>query len=233
MIRVYPYDNLGSADHGWLKARYHFSFSDYRNPDRMRFGKLRVINDDIVKAGHGFDMHPHDNMEIITFVRSGAISHKDSAGNEGRTVAGDVQVMSAGSGIKHSEFNLEEEDTNLYQIWIFPRERDVDPRWETTAFSKRQTKEILPLLVSGRKEDEGKGALFIHQDASIYGGQMAAGQDITQPIQDQAYMLISKGEVEVDGQLARKGDGIEITQQKSVTLKALDNSEVILIDVPV
>ena len=233
MITVYPYEDLGSADHGWLKARYHFSFSEYRNPDRMRFGKLRVINDDVVKAGSGFDMHQHEDMEIITFVRSGAITHKDSKGNEGRTKAGDVQVMSAGSGIYHSEFNLESEDTSLYQIWIFPNKKGVDPHWGSATFSERQTKGQLPLLVSGRKEDEGRGALFIHQDASISGGQMAAGQEITQPIHDQAYMLISKGEVEVEGQLVKKGDGIEISQQKSVMLKAVDDAEIILIDVPV
>ncbi len=232
MITVYPYEELGSADLGWLKTRYHFSFSEYRDPGRMRFGKLRVINDDMVKAGHGFDMHPHDNMEIITFVRSGAISHKDSAGNEGRTVAGNVQVMSAGSGIKHSEFNMEEEDTSLYQIWIFPKERDVAPRWDMASFSDRQANGILPLLVSGRKEDEGQGVLFIHQEASISGGKLQAGQEIVQPVKDQAYMLVSDGELEIEGRPVKKGDGIEITQQRSVTFKALTEAEVILIDVP-
>lgn len=232
MITVYPYETLGRADHGWLQARYHFSFADYRNARRIRFGKLRVINDDIVKAGSGFDMHQHEDMEIITFVRSGAITHKDSKGNEGRTEAGNVQVMSAGSGIYHSEFNLESEDTTLYQIWIFPKEKGVQPRWDMATFSDRKAAGELPLLVSGRAEDEGKGALFIHQDASISGGRLDAGQELTQPIKDQAYMLISDGEIEILGEPLRKGDGLEITDQDSVTIKALTDAEVILIDVP-
>ncbi len=232
MITVYPVETLGRANLGWLNTRYHFSFADYHNPRRVHFGKLRVINDDVVKAGSGFDMHPHSDMEIITFVRSGAITHKDSRGNEGRTEAGNVQVMSAGTGIYHSEFNLENEDTTLYQIWIYPREKGVKPRWETAQFADRKANGSLPLLVSGRAQDEGKGALYINQDASISGGRVEAGQEVTQPIHDQAYMLISDGEIEILGELLRKGDGLEITDQDSVTFKALADSEIILIDVP-
>ncbi len=180
MIKIYPFEKLGKSDFGWLKANYHFSFARYYNPDRVEFGKLRVINDNMVKAGRGFETHPHQNMEIITFVRTGAISHKDSKGNEGKTVAGNVQVMSAGSGIAHSEFNHENEDTTLYQIWILPREQNVEPRWDMADFSNRAANDVLPLLVSGRKEDEGKGALYIHQDASISGGQISQGQEISQ-----------------------------------------------------
>ena len=118
MITHYPYEKLGHANHGWLDARHHFNFASYQNPKRQQFGALRVINDDVIKAGAGFDTHPHKNMEIITYVRKGAITHRDSNGNVGRTVAGDVQVMSAGTGVLHSEFNLESEDTNIFQIWI-------------------------------------------------------------------------------------------------------------------
>lgn len=232
MITVYPYEQLGQADYGWLQAKYHFSFSAYHNPERMGFGVLRVINDDRVKAGSGFDTHPHRDMEIITFVRSGAITHRDSRGNEGRTEAGDVQVMSAGTGIYHSEFNLESEDTTLYQIWITPREKGVKPRWDATKFSNRKVKGTLPLLVSGRSEDEGKGALYIHQDASISGGVIEAGQVVTQPIHDQAYLLVSSGEVEIAGQQLRRGDGVEVAHETSVAIKAITNAEVILIDVP-
>ncbi|MCD8570489.1 MAG: pirin family protein [Alphaproteobacteria bacterium] len=232
MINVYPVETLGRANYGWLNAKYHFSFADYRNGRRVNFGKLRVINDDTVKAGSGFDMHKHEDMEIITFVRKGAITHKDSRGNEGRTEAGNVQVMSAGTGIYHSEFNMESEDTTLFQIWIYPREKGVEPRWDAAKFSDRMAGETLPLLVSGRKEDEGKGALYIHQDASIVGGRVKAGQTVTQPIIDQAYMLISDGEIEILGEQLRKGDGLEITDQKSVTFKALQDSEIIMIDVP-
>jgi redox-sensitive bicupin YhaK (pirin superfamily) len=232
MITHYPYEELGHADHGWLKARHHFSFASYHNPKRTHFGKLRVINDDIIKAGSGFDIHPHDNMEIITFVRSGAITHSDSKGNRGRTAAGDVQVMSAGTGIFHSEFNLESEDTTLYQIWIYPNERNVKPRWDSARFSDRKANGKLPLLVSGRKEDEGKDALYIHQEASISGGRLDKGQEVTQPIYDKAYMLVSDGEIEVLGNKIKKGDGLEVTDQENVTFKALKDAEVILIDVP-
>lgn len=232
MITVYPYETLGNADHGWLRTKHHFSFADYDNPRRVNFGQLRVINDDVIKAGTGFGMHPHKDMEIITFVRQGAITHKDSRGNEGRTEAGNVQVMSAGTGIFHSEYNLESEDTVIYQIWIYPRERGVTPRWESATFMNHAAGTELPLLVSGRKEDEGKGALTINQDAAIYGGQLKAGQTLTQPVKDQAYMLISDGEVEILGEALRKGDGLEITDQKEVTFRAITDAEVIMIDVP-
>jgi hypothetical protein len=232
MITVYPYETLGGADFGWLHAKHHFSFGQYLNPRRLNFGKLRVINDDVIKAGSGFDMHQHKDMEIITFVRKGAITHKDSKGNKGRTVAGDVQVMSAGKGIFHSEYNMESEDTNIFQIWIETKERGIEPQWGAASFSDRKAGETLPLLVSGRKDDEGKGALYIHQNASIYGGTLEAGQALTHPIKDQAYMLISDGEIEILGQKLRKGDGLEITNQDSVSFKALALSEVIIIDVP-
>ena len=130
MINLIPYEKLGGADHGWLKAKHHFSFASYQDPNRMNFGPMRVINDDIVAAQKGFAPHPHDNMEIITYVRKGAITHKDNMGNEGRTAAGDVQVMSAGTGVTHSEYNLEDEETSLYQIWMFPNKKNVKPRWD-------------------------------------------------------------------------------------------------------
>lgn len=232
MINIIRHKDLGHHNYGWLDARYHFSFGEYRAPDRMGFGKLRVINDDTVKAGTGFDTHPHKDMEIITFVRKGAISHKDSKGNEGRTAAGDVQVMSAGSGIYHSEFNLEDIDTSLYQIWIRPKEKNIAPRWDTAQFSHRKANGKLPLLVSGRKEDANKGALYIHQDASISGGTLEAGQIIEQPLHDDAYVLISSGEVEISGQTLRTGDGAEIIEQPLVKIKALSKAELILIDTP-
>lgn len=232
MIKVNHYEALGRGDFGWLQARYHFSFSRYYDPARMGFGKLRVINDDRVKAGSGFDTHGHKDMEIVTFVRRGAITHRDSRGNEGRTEAGDVQVMSAGTGIHHSEFNRESEDTTLYQIWIEPREEGVEPRWEAARFAGRKAEGELPLLVSGRAEDTGKGALYIHQDASISGGLVEAGKEVSQPIRDQAYLLVSDGEIEIGDERLRRGDSAEITELDSVTVKALSDAEVILIDVP-
>ena len=232
-MNLYPYEDLGHANLGWLDTRHHFSFGQYFNPKRMGFGALRVINDDVIKPGSGFDMHPHRNMEIITFVRHGAITHRDSRGNKGRTEAGDVQVMSAGSGIFHSEFNLESEDTVIFQIWIEPKEKNIQPRWEAARFSGRRAADgKLPLLVSGRAEDEGKGAIYIHQDASIHGGMLAEGQSITQPVHGQAYLVISAGTVEIDGHVMKKGAGMEIMNIPSVTIKARNDAEIILIDVP-
>lgn len=231
-ITLYPFEKLGHANHGWLDTHYHFSFSNYKNLNRMHFGVLRVINDDCIAAGEGFDTHPHKDMEIITYVRQGAISHKDSMGNKGRTTAGDVQVMSAGTGVFHSEYNAENEDTILYQIWIYPDRLSVKPRWDAKQFNKEPVTDSLRLLVSGRTEDAGKNALFIHQDAAIYGGRMKAKTLLSHPIKYQAYIIISEGEIEIEGRKARKGDGVEISGKESVTLKALTDAEILVIDVP-
>ena len=228
MITHYPYDKLGHANHGWLDARHHFSFASYQNPKRQQFGALRVINDDVIKAGAGFDSHPHKNMEIITYVRKGAITHKDSNGNVGRTVAGDVQVMSAGTGVFHSEFNLESEDTNIFQIWIEPNQMDVTPRWDSFEFPKQAATDSLTLLVSGN----GKAPLSIHQDAFIYAGHLNEGTELTHSIKHQAYMLVSEGSIELEGQILKKGDGLEVTKLTSITFKALIGSKLLLIDVP-
>jgi quercetin 2,3-dioxygenase len=236
MLTVYPYEKLGHADHGWLDARHHFSFANYWNPDRVQFGPLRVINDDRVAAGSGFDPHPHDNMEIITYVRRGAITHKDSMGNTGRTGAGDVQVMSAGTGVVHSEYNLEDEDTRLYQIWIAPNREGVAPRWEAREFPKTPVRNgALPVLVSGRaedREDREKGALFIHQDAAIYGGRLKAGAALRQPVKDNAYVLASSGSFTVNGAKLKQGDGAEITGEKLLEIAADTDAEILVIDVP-
>lgn len=232
MINVIPYETLGHADHGWLDARHHFSFARYVDRSRTGFGVLRVINDDRVAAGRGFGAHPHDNMEIITYVRSGAITHKDNLGNKGRTKAGDVQVMSAGSGVFHSEFNLESEDTTLYQIWIIPADRDVAPRWEAAEFPEEPISDQLHVLVSGRDEDKARGALFIHQDAAIYGGRLSSGKVIKQDVKHQAYILVSKGEITVNGKKLKQGDGAEVTQVKQIEIAAFSEAEILVIDVP-
>lgn len=232
MIKINKYKDLGSHKIDWLDAHYHFSFANYYDPAKMGFGKLRVINDDIIAGHGGFDTHPHKDMEIITYVRSGKITHEDSKGNLGQTAAGDVQVMSAGSGIYHSEFNADKEAINLYQIWILPHTKGVAPRWDQKEFPKEICKDELKLLVSGRKEDEGKGALFINQYASISGGTIAAGTNLTYNIKDQVYLLVSKGEIELDGKVLKKGDGAEITKQKSIAISAKTEAEVLVIDVP-
>jgi redox-sensitive bicupin YhaK (pirin superfamily) len=228
MIKTYAYEQLGHADHGWLNARHHFSFASYHNPERMAFGALRVINDDIIKAGAGFDTHPHQDMEIITYVRNGAITHRDSHGNEGRTVAGDVQVMSAGTGIYHSEFNLESEDTNLYQIWIEPNKSGIKPRWDAREFPTEESEDGLTLLVSG----DGRAPLQIQQDATIHAGRINAGSELEHEIKHQAYLLVSKGAITLDGQTLKQGDGAEIMDEASIKLAAETDADVLIIDVP-
>ena len=228
MLTHYPYKNLGHANHGWLDARHHFSFANYHNPKRMGFGALRVINDDIIKAGAGFDTHPHKNMEIITFVREGAITHRDSKGNVGRTEAGDVQVMSAGTGVFHSEFNLESEDTNIFQIWIEPNEMEVEPKWEAHAFPSKANQEQLTLMVAG----DGSAPLSIHQDAFIYAGNLRQGTTLTQNIKHQAYVLISEGTLKIGDHELNKGDGLEIENLSAVELTALTDTKILIIDVP-
>lgn len=228
MINIISFQQLGQVNHGWLHARHHFSFGSYRNPKRMGFGVLKVINDDIIGAGTGFATHPHENMEIITYVRKGAISHRDSEGNQGRTVAGDVQVMSAGTGIRHSEHNHESVDTNLYQIWIEPNRLDIEPRWDAYEFPKTPVSDQLNLLVSG----DGRAPLHINQDATIHAGILTKGISIAHAIKHQAYILVASGELTIEGRLAKKGDAIEITDLTSVTLSAASDTEILLIDAP-
>ena len=236
MIKHYEFKNLGKANHGWLESSHHFSFADYYNQARMGFGTLRVINDDWVKAGTGFPTHPHRNMEIVSFIRSGAITHKDSEGNKGITPAGEVQVMSAGTGISHSEYNLSKEPLTFYQIWIEPNKHNVKPRWESKPFSNTSNSTELPLLVSGYPEDKNN-TLYINQLARIYGGKLKKGVQYVQNIEHQMYVLASTGKIKVsDNQtsiMMRHGDGAEISKQKRVTIEVLEDSEMILIDAPV
>lgn len=232
MITIYPYERLGHANHGWLDARHHFSFGGYVNPNRIRFGALRVINDDTIDAGAGFDTHPHKNMEIITYVRKGAITHKDSMDNVGRTEAGDVQVMSAGTGVFHSEYNAEPENTKLYQIWIEPDKENVEPRWDAKQFPKNPAKDALSVLVSGMPEHEKTGALYMHQDAAIYGGRLTQDTTILHPIKHQAYILVSQGEVTVNDARMKQGDGAEVIDLETLTIQATTDAEILVIDAP-
>lgn len=230
MLNIQRYDELGTMNIDWLNAHYHFSFANYHNPERVRFGPLRVINDDIVKAGGGFAPHPHNDMEIITYVRKGAITHEDSLGNRGKTAAGDIQVMSAGSGITHSEWNEEETDTQLYQIWIFPRNKGTTPRWETRSFPKEEG--ALHLLASGKDADQEQKPLWIDQYAAIYGGTLKSGQDWKQPLEGGAYVLVSTGEVVIGGETLREGDGVSVRGMPELAIHANTASELVLIDLP-
>jgi hypothetical protein len=228
MLDIQRYSQLGTMKIDWLNAHFHFSFGSYYNPKRMGFGPLRVINDDIVAAGGGFPPHPHRDMEIITYVREGAITHEDSMGNRGKTGAGDIQVMSAGSGVSHSEWNEENIDTNLYQIWITPRKSGGTPRWEARSFPKEAG--ALHLLASGRDMDKDKGAIYIDQDAAIWGGVLKPGQQWTQTLPGNAYLLVSRGEVKLEGVSLKKGDGVAIRDLSELALEAASEAELVLID---
>tara|TARA_R110000737_G_scaffold123379_2_gene155409 strand:+ start:497 stop:1201 length:705 start_codon:yes stop_codon:yes gene_type:complete len=232
MIKHYPYKSLGGANLGWLKSKHHFSFANYYNPRRMGFGKLRVVNDDWVEPGTGFPPHPHHNMEIISFIRSGAISHQDSTGNKGITQAGEVQVMSAGTGIVHSEYNSSNEPLSFYQIWLESNKKGVKPRWESKKMPTRQASK-LALLASGYSEDKNT-ALFINQAARIYAGKLGKSTVIEHEIKNQAYILASVGRFKVTDNSAsitmNKGDGAEITQSNSITLSVSIDCEIIIID---
>ncbi len=235
MIKIYRKNDLGHFQNEWLDSRHHFSFGHYHNPDRMRFGNLRVINDDVIAAGQGFDPHPHKDMEIITYVRTGSVIHRDSLGNEGITKAGDVQVMSAGTGIIHAEYSDPHEPTTLFQIWINPREKNVTPRWDQAEFPKTPANENLNLLVSGRAEHqsliESGQTLYIHQDASIYGGTIKVGHSITQNLShNRAYILVSKGDIHIGEDLLHEGDGAEIDGVQNIHLTATNNAEILIID---
>ena len=229
MLDIRRYGDLGTMNIDWLDAHYHFSFAQYYDAKRMGFGPLRVINDDIVKAGGGFAPHPHRDMEIITFVRSGAITHEDSLGNRGKTHAGDIQVMSAGSGITHSEWNEEGEDSRLYQIWLQPRTRAARPRWETRQFPQHGG---MQLLASGVERHRNAGALWIDQDAALWGGRLRAGEAWDYGLAGSAYLLVSRGSVAVGEAVLNAGDGAAILRERALHLNALEDAELVLIDLP-
>ena len=234
MIETIPFTDLGQADHGWLQARHHFSFAEYHDPRRMGLGPLRVWNDDTIAPGTGFDMHPHKDMEIITYVRDGAITHKDHLGNEGRTEAGDVQVMSAGSGIVHGEWNREDVPTRIFQIWIRPSERGVRPHWDQRRFPKDDRAGALVPLASGRPDEIEAGALEIHQDAALYGATLTSGQSVSHALGAgrRAYLVVAKGSVTVNGTQVGERDGAAMRDLDSLTIAATEPSEFLLVDLP-
>lgn len=230
MIELRPHAELGGAQHGWLDTRHHFSFADYHDENRMHWGRLRVWNDDAIAPNSGFPPHPHANMEIITYVRQGAISHRDSLGNQGRTVAGDVQVMSAGAGIQHAEYNLEPETTTLFQIWILPTERGGEPSWGTKPFPKAERDGRFVTLASGFDADED--ALRIRTDARVAGATLQAGQTAEYPLAPDrhVYLVPAAGRIEVNGVAAAAGDGVAVRDETLLRITALDDAEVVLVD---
>ncbi len=230
MIEVRTFAKLGGADHGWLKARHHFSFADYHDPERMHWGALRVWNDDEIAPGTGFAPHPHANMEIVTYVRQGAITHRDNLGNEGRTEAGDVQVMSAGSGIRHSEHNLEQETTTLFQIWILPARQGGQPGWGTKPFPRDARAGRFVTLASGIAGDDD--ALPIRADARVLGATLKAGSHTTYTATPgrRLYLVPATGAVEVNGVRVNARDGAAIAEVETLTITALDDAEIVLVD---
>ena len=225
-----PFASLGHADHGWLDARHHFSFADYRDPDRMGWGAIRVWNDDAIAAKSGFPPHPHRDMEIVTYVRTGAITHQDSLGNSGRTEAGDVQVMSAGSGVRHAEYNLEDETTTLFQIWIEPTRRGGEPSWGAKPFPKGDRSGRFTVLASGFAEDGD--ALPIRAEARVLGATLKAGETLTHGVGEgrHAYLVPATGTLSVDGERIDTRDGAALSGGQTFSITAIEDAEIVLVD---
>lgn len=225
-----PFASLGHADHGWLNARHHFSFANYYDPERMGWGAIRVWNDDEIASNSGFPPHPHRDMEIITYVRSGAITHQDSMGNKGRTIAGDVQVMSAGTGVRHAEYNLESETTRIFQIWIEPKRLGGAPSWGTKPFPKANRSGGFAVLASGFAEDAE--ALPIRADARLLATTLAKGEYVSHLVGPgrHAYLVPATGIIEIDGQRIEARDGVAIEGGQTITIKAIEEAEIVLVD---
>jgi redox-sensitive bicupin YhaK (pirin superfamily) len=230
MIDVRPFKDLGGANHGWLNAKHHFSFANYYDPERMNWGAIRVWNDDEIAAKSGFPPHPHADMEIITYVREGAITHKDSLGNAGRTEAGDVQVMSAGSGIRHSEWNEEDGTTRIFQIWITPETRGGKPSWGARPFPKDARSGRFVTLASGVAGDED--ALPIRADARVMGATVKTGEQVTLTLNPSrhAYLVLAKGSVTINGTALNGRDGAAITGETTLDIAGVEDAEIVLVD---
>lgn len=230
MIERRPFNSLGGANHGWLDAKHHFSFASYHDAARMGWGALRVWNDDTIAANTGFPPHPHSDMEIITYVREGAITHQDNLGNKGRTEAGDVQVMSAGTGIQHAEYNLEPGTTRIFQIWIIPDARGGAPTWGSKPFPRGDRSGRFVTLASGMPGDDD--ALPIRANARVLGLNLAAGETAEYDFGGNrfGYLVPAKGAIEVNGERIEARDGAAIRNEGTITVKAIDDAEVVLVD---
>ena len=230
MIDIRPFATLGNANHGWLNARHHFSFADYYDPARTQWGAIRVWNDDEIAARSGFPPHPHSDMEIITYVREGAITHQDSMGNKGRTEAGDVQVMSAGTGVRHAEYNLEDEKTTLFQIWMQTDKRGAEPGWGARQFPKGERAGNFVTLASGFAEDSD--ALKINAAARVLGATLKAGEQAELSLDParHVYLVAVGGAVLVNGRRAEPRDGVAVTGEAKLAIEAVEDAEIVLVD---
>ena len=230
MLTIRKSEDRGYADHGWLKSYHSFSFADYYDPAHMGWGNLRVINDDLIAAGGGFGKHGHRDMEIVTYVTTGALAHQDSMGNGTTIPPGDVQRMSAGRGVMHSEFNhAPDATTHLFQIWIEPREKGITPGYEQKSFTEADKRGRLRLIAS---PDGTDGSVTIHADASIYAGLFDADETVTLPLNParKAYLHVAKGMVTVNGQKLQKGDAALFANESSLTLSNAQDAEVLFFD---
>jgi hypothetical protein len=230
---LYKAEERGYADHGWLKAYHSFSFADYYNPDNIHFGALRVLNDDSIEAGKGFGTHPHDNMEIITIPLSGDIEHKDSMGNSGVITAGEIQVMSAGTGIQHSEFNKnQDKDLKVLQIWVFPNKKNVEPRYDQISLNDIEKENELYQILSPNKDDEG---VWIHQEAWFHLGNLTQnwkGEYKLKGNNHGVYLFVISGYVRIGTRELYKRDSVGITNTHSFKIEALSDSRILLMEVP-
>jgi redox-sensitive bicupin YhaK (pirin superfamily) len=230
---LYKADERGFADHGWLRSWHSFSFADYYDPRKIHFGTLRVLNDDIVKGGMGFGMHPHDNMEIVTIPLKGSLEHKDSEGNHGVINTNDVQIMSAGSGLYHSEFNhSKSEEVNLFQIWVFPKEKDIKPRYDQKTFDPAERENSLITVVSPEKNNN---SLWINQDAYFSLGKFDKGRELTYEIKKKgngAYIMVIEGSITTVSESLERRDAIGIYDTDTIQIKFNDDSEILIIEIP-
>lgn len=225
---IHRANDRGGADYGWLKTKYSFSFAGYYNPDRMGFGKIRVLNDDIIAPGAGFDTHPHDNMEIITIPLAGELAHQDSTGSAEVIIPGQIQVMSAGSGIEHSESNNStEKDLKLFQIWIETNKPDANPRHETKTLNLEKNK--LTKIVSGAKDAD---TIFIYQDANIWLGEFDNDKETTIPITSPraVFIMVIEGSLKINEDILNTRDAIEIETDQTINLETIDNAKILIID---
>ena len=232
MVEVRSFSSLGAVQTDWLNARHHFSFGHYHDAKRMGLGPLRVWNDDTIKPKSGFDPHPHKDMEIITYVRKGAITHTDKLGNEGRTVAGDVQVMHAGTGIVHAEYNLEDEETQIFQIWIHPDRSGHAPGWSTKSFPEKSSGSFT-ILASGRPDDQASEALHLHRDAAVLGAKLKNGEEVTYHFDTgrRGYLVSTEAAIKVNGEDANARDGILVTGEDKINIRALGDTDIVMVDV--
>jgi redox-sensitive bicupin YhaK (pirin superfamily) len=228
MIEHRPLATLGGGNHGWLKARHHFAFAGVGNPKHRAIGSLHVWNDDSIAPHSGFPLHAHRDVEIVTYVRDGAITHEDSLGNKGRTEAGSVQVMSAGRGIRHSEFNAEDEQTRIFQIWLTTRTPGSDPRWASARFPRDARGGRLAVLASG---NGAPGSLPIDADADVLGATLRQGETITHALNHgaKAYLVPAVGRVLLNGIEVAAGDGAAVEDESQLEITSLDDTQIVLV----